>query len=286
MTDTDVPDTPLPDTGDLPLVAFGGIPLYVGHVGWSDDLPVVTSAHRHPHAELSIAVGRARLTLDFDELDVEGVTGVLIGTGVVHQWHVTEPFELWVIGTSAGAVDDDGTVERLLGAGPVRVPEDDVDDLLALVRLAKRRFEEQPTEPGRAATYVRALHLQLADWSGVAPTDRAEDLVGRFTTAMNASPRRRSVSELAAELGVSAGHLSSVVKERTGRTPKQLLTDRSVLEAKRLLANTTESAAAIAHHLGFADASQFGRFFRDHADQTPGEFRRSLTILPDADERR
>ncbi|MEM7340085.1 MAG: helix-turn-helix domain-containing protein [Actinomycetota bacterium] len=280
------------DHDELPVRAFDATPLYVGHARWTDGLPIVTDAHRHPHPELSVAIGTATLTHDFEDVAVSGMSAVVIDAGVVHQWTITEPFELWVVGMTPGAVADQGAmVERLVAAGVVSIPDIEADDLVAMIRLAKRRFEEQPTEPGRAATFMPPFLGQLVDWAQTPDQSRAgttatvaDDLVSRFLLAVSASPRERTVARFAADLGVSAGHLSALVKERTGRTPKQVLTGRTVLEAKRLLSNTTESAAAIAAHLDFVDASQFGRFFREHTGCTPGQFRAGLHTAADAAE--
>ncbi|RZA10512.1 MAG: AraC family transcriptional regulator [Proteobacteria bacterium] len=55
--------------------------------------------------------------------------------------------------------------------------------------------------------------------------------------------------------------------------PRDLIQDRCVLEAKRLLAYSETSVAEIADMLGFEDANYFSRFFRVKSKLTPGQFR-------------
>ncbi|MGH9160292.1 MAG: helix-turn-helix domain-containing protein, partial [Vicinamibacteraceae bacterium] len=64
------------------------------------------------------------------------------------------------------------------------------------------------------------------------------------------------------------------VKARTGRTAREIVAERVVLEAKRLLAFTDLSVSEIADHLLFSEPSHFARFFKRHARQTPLDFRR------------
>ncbi|MEZ5738657.1 MAG: helix-turn-helix domain-containing protein [Burkholderiaceae bacterium] len=59
----------------------------------------------------------------------------------------------------------------------------------------------------------------------------------------------------------------------TDRSAKAVLTERLVLEAKRLLAHTLLPVATIGDQLGFAEATNFVKFFRREAGLTPGAFR-------------
>src|SRR5690606_39820470 len=68
-----------------------------------------------------------------------------------------------------------------------------------------------------------------------------------------ALPIWMSVAEAAAGLGVTPGHLADAVKRATGRTPGELLRGARTLEAKRLLAGTGMTVAAVARAVGFAD---------------------------------
>jgi AraC-like DNA-binding protein len=63
----------------------------------------------------------------------------------------------------------------------------------------------------------------------------------------------------------------------TGRSAKQYVDARVTLEAKRLLAHTTLPVAVVGRRLGFAEATNFGKFFRREAGVTPGSFRAEHT---------
>lgn len=82
----------------------------------------------------------------------------------------------------------------------------------------------------------------------------------------------------------SALHLSgNALAKLTGRylhkTPTELIAERLVLEAKRLLHFTTMSVKEIAFHLGFSDFGYFGRLFKKHTGITPTEFRDRVGIV-------
>lgn len=80
--------------------------------------------------------------------------------------------------------------------------------------------------------------------------------------------------QYAEHLHVTERQLNDAVKRTLGRTAGQLVQDRLVMEAKRLLSNTDKGVAEIAFHLGFEDHAYFSRFFKKHTQLTPGEFKK------------
>ncbi|AHF94774.1 hypothetical protein OPIT5_26475 [Opitutaceae bacterium TAV5] len=83
----------------------------------------------------------------------------------------------------------------------------------------------------------------------------------------------QTVGEYAARLHVSPDRLSEAVREATGHPAGELIRQRQLLEARRLLAHTTRSVSEIAYALNFQDPAYFSRFFRRLTGQSPGEFR-------------
>jgi AraC-like DNA-binding protein len=102
----------------------------------------------------------------------------------------------------------------------------------------------------------------------------ADLLARRFRLALEEHfPRLLEVGDYADLLRVSRTHLNDHLQRETGRTASEIIHERIVLEAKRLLAHTSLTASQIAYRLGFQDPSYFGRFFRRTTGQTPGDFR-------------
>lgn len=61
----------------------------------------------------------------------------------------------------------------------------------------------------------------------------------------------------------------------TGRTAKEIIDARVMLEAKRLLIHTDRPVAAIAADLGFSEPTNFVKYFTIRAGMAPGAFRLS-----------
>ena len=79
--------------------------------------------------------------------------------------------------------------------------------------------------------------------------------------------------EVARQVGMSAGHLSQVLKERTGRSFVELLRELRVQAACVMLAGGEEPLAAVAAACGFCDQSYLTHVFRDLRGMTPKQYR-------------
>jgi AraC-like DNA-binding protein len=87
----------------------------------------------------------------------------------------------------------------------------------------------------------------------------------------------RRVEDYAVMLGYSARTVNRSCRAAAGRSAKEVVDRRVILEAKRLLAHSDLPAAAIAQRLGFAQATNFGKYFTHHVGASPGDFRMNGT---------
>ncbi|MDB5242994.1 MAG: pobR3 [Spirosoma sp.] len=88
----------------------------------------------------------------------------------------------------------------------------------------------------------------------------------------------RLVSEYAAQMGLTPNHLNHICQKVLGKTASQLLHERLLIEAKRLLIHTSQSVKEVGFQLGFDDPSYFVRFFKKYAGRTPIEFRQQHAL--------
>jgi AraC-like DNA-binding protein len=84
------------------------------------------------------------------------------------------------------------------------------------------------------------------------------------------------VMQYADMLYVTPGHLNDMIKTVTGKTAKQIIDERRILEAKRLLFWGAHSVKEIAGHLNFEDDAYFNRFFKKHTGNTPALFQKRI----------
>lgn len=83
----------------------------------------------------------------------------------------------------------------------------------------------------------------------------------------------RSAKDFADRLSVHVNHLNKVLKEITGKTTTELISNRLTSEAKILLKQTDWNISEIAYCLGFEDLAHFSNFFKKQTSFTPLSFR-------------
>ena len=106
--------------------------------------------------------------------------------------------------------------------------------------------------------------------------DAAKRLVARYTKLMEREFRTGSgVGEIAAALGVTSTHLTRCCRHACGRSAIELLQDRRIFEARRLLSETDMAVGRIGESLGFASAAYFTRAFQNLTGVSPTAFRRT-----------
>jgi AraC-like DNA-binding protein len=86
-------------------------------------------------------------------------------------------------------------------------------------------------------------------------------------------PDARDGEEYADRLAVQINHLNKILKEVTGRTTTELISERIAQEAQVLLKKTSWTIAQIADSLGFTDAAHFSHFFKRQTLRSPAAFR-------------
>lgn len=84
-----------------------------------------------------------------------------------------------------------------------------------------------------------------------------------------------AVSQYARLLGVSPRTLCGLTKKTAEKTPSQLIDEKIILEAQKLLLETDLSIKKTAVRLGFKEPSYFVKYFKSHTGMLPSDFKKS-----------
>jgi AraC family transcriptional activator of pobA len=85
-----------------------------------------------------------------------------------------------------------------------------------------------------------------------------------------------SLRDVAHELGMTPGHLTTVVRRRTGRTVQEWIIERRMAEARSLLSDTELPVSEVARRVGVSDPGYFSRLFRRTHGTSPRVWRGRL----------
>ena len=126
---------------------------------------------------------------------------------------------------------------------------------------------------------VKVTRLALQQYlDGGDPRDQRVELIRGFNLLIeNHYRQQQQVRFYARQLNKSAKTLSNLFAIHRHKSPRQVLYDRLMLEAKRLFYYTGKSVKEVAHEIGFENPAHFSRFFKKQAGLTPKEFKKKRT---------
>lgn len=85
-----------------------------------------------------------------------------------------------------------------------------------------------------------------------------------------------SIEDYASRLNISSGHLNRICKDVSGLSPKDVVINFFIDEAKIYLRNFEMSISEISYELDIEDPAYFTRLFKKKTELTPKEFRSQL----------
>jgi AraC family transcriptional regulator, transcriptional activator of pobA len=170
-----------------------------------------------------------------------------------------------------------------IGALRLRVPEPDraewVGRLTALNdELAHRRDGYREAAQAHLVLLLVGVSRLAADVVGDLRENREPLLAEVFEVIEARYPEPLSLRDVAAAVSISPGHLTSTVRRQTGRTVQQWITERRMVQARRLLATTTLPVNEVGRLVGFPDAGYFARTFGKMHGTSPAQWRQAGAV--------
>jgi AraC family transcriptional regulator, transcriptional activator of pobA len=107
-------------------------------------------------------------------------------------------------------------------------------------------------------------------------SDHKKQLLNDFRKIVNSRFNSLSTAkDYARELNITPNYLNALCQEFFYKTVSEIIQERIILEAKRMLMHTSLNISEIGYKLGFKDNSYFGRYFKKVVGMTPMKFRES-----------
>jgi AraC-like DNA-binding protein len=250
------------------------------------------------HCLIFVTTGRYAHVVDFGTEAMTPGSLLFLQPGQVHRFGDLSGCDGWLLvfraellPTRAGSPPNSGTdkaVDEMELGRLGDLPRSHLRLTVGTRRAVTEAFERMADDARRPASMALKLLLRsqvqsllIRLWLDVAAFETNECIepgvlrrYRRFRAAVERDFMRwHGVAAYANRLGCSEKSLTRAALEVTDRTAKAVITDRLVLEAKRLLAHTLLPVAVIGDQLGFAEATNFVKFFRREAGLTPGAFR-------------
>ncbi len=162
-----------------------------------------------------------------------------------------------------------------------------VSDVLPIQNLLENLIwsvvYKQPNRRNINQFTMGLLFLHLLGLSDRIITDSAssvaDNIVMQALSEIEQNYQAAELSTVAKRFGVSSAYVSSTVKSATGKTFKQLLTEKRLSKAAELLCKTDMSVNTVIVMVGYENSSYFYRIFFEKYGKTPKDYRSSMSLM-------
>lgn len=237
--------------------------------------PKVPFPHTHDfYHVLLIEKGSGTHTIDFRKHSIKARQLFVMKPGQIHAWTMNaRGFVLEFTDRSLPRASRLTSTQDAFIFKSAR----DFDHVHAIFKLMEDECKRNATNADLALQgLLEALVVNILRCAGTVEISGNNDIVVAFRRLLEANYRtQHGVQFYATELGLSAKALTMRLTRLLGKSPRILIQDRCILEAKRLISHSQLPIHEIASRLGFDDPNYFSRFFKQATKQTPAQFRRA-----------
>ena len=243
--------------------------------------------HKHDfYLVMLVTRGSGTHEIDFEKYTVKPGSLFLMRPGQMHFWNLSNDIDGWVFFHSR-AFFETGFTHSTLPDFPFFQSSQSIShwkiqsrQLPDLKNLLRDIFEEQQQENSfkkqRLHALVNLVYIALSRSYKPTIAKSSQTYLEQVLTFENQVEQHfktiKSASEYAALLHISEKHLNRITRLCYNKTSTQLIAERIVLEAKRMLMQGHRNVTEIADELGYTDTSYFVRFFKKNAGVTPKAF--------------
>jgi len=246
--------------------------------------------HRHDFYDIVIITeGHGKHTIDFVEYDVKPGTVFFVSPGQVHSWKFSKDIKGYSIFFEEVFYEFPGGM-RLRDMPFFHVPHTkplvrlDLQENAWVERIIQEmRWEIEKKRPQRYAIVRALLEILLLRFtrfyeenpqSELQGTFYKNEVVRNFDKLIDENFREvKTVQEYSERLNLTPKNLNKICKEVLGKSASELIHERVLLEAKRLLLYAGCSMQEIVNELHFNDTSYFVKYFKKYTGHTPERFR-------------
>ncbi len=250
------------------------------------------SPHRHDYYTiLFIEQGEGLHIVDFKEYIIENNTIYFIQPGQMHQVILTSEPKGWIITFTEEFLITNSISEKLINniylfndygqSPPLPISEKDIPVYLNLIAQMEQFTASLESYSMEAAGSLVKLfliqsnnHCSLHKSNNPQLEETSNHILRNFKQLLNKQyANAHMVADYADELAVTSDYLNKIVKSITGKSAKDHIQSKLIIEAKRALTFSNLSNKELAYNLGFEESAHFNNFFKKSTGLTPNEFR-------------
>ena len=259
------------------------------------DHQFVNSPHKHStYISILFTTGYGEHQIDFDTYEVKPGSVFLISPGQVHNWKLSENADGFVFFHTKEFYDqmysskqiEDYPFFYLQQNYPViHLQEENLEQFSRLFsEIVKEYKSNLPYKWEKIGVLLDYTYIELARIYHVDPNN------GQTFTSNSIKVKKlqkliddhfkthKFPKDYADWMNITTRHLSRICRDVLNKSTNDLIIERVVMEAKRMLVHQDVSVSQVGDELGYSDYSHFVRLFKQKVGVTPKAFQLSSLI--------
>ncbi|WP_210150927.1 AraC family transcriptional regulator [Chryseobacterium scophthalmum] len=250
----------------------------------------IEKPHRHDfYVTVIFTKGSGIHEIDFQKYDVSEGSLFFLSPGQVHSWELSPDTDGYIFFFSQPYYEIHYVNQKLKNFPFFNSPsfsrklQLESDELINMIRLFEAIGSEHESQNVMKQGFILSLISQIyiqsvrefakddekTSATSVSYFKHYQDFENLLEESFTS---QKSISFYASQLNISAKHLNRITQTVMQKTASEIITERVILEAKRMLIYLDEGLVEIAFRLGYEEYSYFARMFRKNSGITPSQF--------------
>jgi AraC family transcriptional activator of pobA len=249
----------------------------------------ILAPHRHAfYLSVLFTKGSGTHEIDFNTYDIKPGSVFMLFPGQVHTWKPSEDTDGYIVFHNKEFYDINFTYEKvenypffssIQNSPLILLKNNDRKKIEAIYReIVEEYHDNRLMKFQKICSRVNDLYIELSRLYLPAElrARQNENFLTRLRKLQNLIEKNfktvKYPKQYAQMMNMSQKHLNRICKACLNKTTSEIIADRIIVEAKRMLVFSKYSVSQISAELGYTDNSYFYRLFKKKAGQTPSEF--------------
>lgn len=250
----------------------------------------ITKPHKHDfYLVVLFTQGHGVHEIDFNAYPINPGSLFLLQPGQTHHWELSEDIDGYIFFHTREFynllfpnrnIDDYPVFNSNYNSPLIELEIDQMEEYAQRFKQIREEYDQNLwLKDQRISLLVDLIYVDLARIYRAQQTTTDNNSKKKISRLIQLEKQiellykeQKHATTYAAKLNVSVKHLNKNVMAALGKTTSDLIHDRVLLEAKRMLIHGKATIQEIAYDLGYDDASYFSRFFKKKTGFSPSNF--------------
>ncbi|MEO8760385.1 MAG: helix-turn-helix transcriptional regulator [Bacteroidia bacterium] len=257
----------------------------------------INTPHKHDfYLVVLFTKGKGKHEIDFLSYDIKPGSIFLLSPGQTHNWQLSKDIDGYVFFHTKDFYDLNFTTKKLkdypffssIHNSPVLYLKTKTQEKTVLIfkEILQEYQEKKLMSVQKISSLVDVLYIDLS--REYLPQKQQENQNSNYISKLRKLESLIDLNykttklprEYASLMNMSEKHLNRICKTCLNKTTTDLISDRIILEAKRMLVQANYTVAEVANELGYFDNAYFSRLFKKKYGKSAMEFMKKYANKP------